>query len=61
MTATTEPGDPGHDFLSAVVLLRDMPEYGLVRGQVGAVVEALDQTTVLVEFSDDGRAYEIVP
>jgi hypothetical protein len=62
MTATTEPGDRGRDFLSAVVLLRDLPEYGLVRGQVGAVVEALDQTTALVEFSDDeGRAYAIGP
>jgi hypothetical protein len=62
MTATTEPGDPGRDFLRAVALLRDLPEYGLVRGRVGAVVEALDQTTALVEFSDDdGRAYAIVP
>jgi Domain of unknown function (DUF4926) len=62
MTATTEPGDPGRDFLRAVALLRDLPDHGLVRGQVGAVVEALDQTTALVEFSDDkGHAYAIVP
>jgi Domain of unknown function (DUF4926) len=41
-------------------LLSDMPAHDLVRGQVGAVVEALDQETLLVEFSDDeGRAYAI--
>ena len=33
-----------------------------VRGQVGAIVEMHDDTTVLVEFSDDlGRAYAIAP
>ena len=32
------------------------------RGQVGAVVEVLDENTVLVEFSgEDGRAYAIEP
>ena len=47
--------------LSAVALLRDLPEHGLVRGQVGTIVEALDQRTSLVEFSDDrGQAYAIV-
>jgi hypothetical protein len=35
---------------------------GLVRGQVGAVVETLDEATMLVEFSDEqGRAYTIEP
>ncbi len=34
----------------------------LARGQVGTVVESLDETTALVEFSnDEGRAYAIVP
>jgi len=34
----------------------------LLRGQVGAIVEELDDATVLVEFSDDqGRAYAIAP
>ncbi len=48
--------------LSAVALLRDLPKYGLVRGQVGTFVEALDEATALVEFSDNsGRAYAIVP
>jgi Domain of unknown function (DUF4926) len=43
-----------------VALLSDLPAHGLVRGQVGTVVEALDQETLLVEFSDDeGRAYAI--
>jgi Domain of unknown function (DUF4926) len=55
-------GYTGRDFLSAVALLRDLPEHGLVRGQVGVIVEALDETTTLVEFSDDaGHAYAIVP
>jgi Domain of unknown function (DUF4926) len=45
-----------------VALLADMPAEGLARGQVGTVVELLDQGNVLVEFSDDeGRAYAIAP
>ena len=48
--------------LDAVALLSDLPSEGLARGQVGTVVEALDSTAVLVEFSDaQGRAYAIVP
>jgi len=48
--------------LSAVALLSDLPAHGLVRGQVGTIVESLNETTALVEFSDnDGRAYAIVP
>ncbi len=48
--------------LSAVAMLRDLPEHRLVRGQVGTVVETLDEATSLVEFSDDrGEAYAIVP
>ena len=43
-------------------LLCDLPQHGLVRDQVGAVVEPLDEMTALVEFSDDnGHAYAIVP
>ncbi len=43
-------------------LLRDLPEQGLVRGQVGMIVEALDGRTSLAEFSDDReKAYAIVP
>lgn len=45
-----------------VAFLYDDPEKDLVRGQVGTVVELLDDRTALVEFSDDeGRAYAIVP
>jgi Domain of unknown function (DUF4926) len=45
-----------------VALLDDIPAQNLSRGQVGTVVEELDKTTVLVEFSDDdGRAYAIAP
>ena len=48
--------------LDVVALLSDLPAAGLARGQVGTVVEPLDETQVLVEFSDDqGRAYAIQP
>ena len=48
--------------LDAVALLADRPGDKLARGQVGTVVEALDEIMALVEFSDDdGRAYAIVP
>jgi hypothetical protein len=48
--------------LDVVALLADIPTEGLVRGQVGSVVELLDATTLLVEFSDEqGRAYAVVP
>ena len=48
--------------LDVVALLADIPTERLARGQVGTVVESLDERTVLVEFSDDeGRAYAIVP
>ena len=48
--------------LSAIALQCDLPEHGLVRGQVGTIVEALNSATSLVEFSDDrGEAYAIVP
>jgi hypothetical protein len=48
--------------LDVVALLADQPAEGLARGQVGTVVESLDESTVLVEFSDDqGRGYAIAP
>jgi hypothetical protein len=56
-----ESGD-APSLLGAVALLPDLPARGLVRGQVGAIVETLDDATVLAEFSDDqGRAYAIAP
>jgi hypothetical protein len=46
------------ELLSVVALLRDMAAAGLVRGQVGTVVEVLGPGAFEVEFSDDdGRAY----
>jgi hypothetical protein len=48
--------------LDVVALLTDLPTQRLARGQVGTVVEQLDETTLLVEFSDDqGSAYAITP
>lgn len=48
--------DRAPKLLDVVALLRALPEYGLARGQVGAVVDETDSATVLVEFSDtDGR------
>ncbi len=48
--------------LDVVALLTDLPGQSLVRGQVGTVVEQLDDKTLLVEFSDDqGRTYAVAP
>ena len=44
--------------LSVVALLQDLPEEGLVRGQVGTVVENWAPGVFEVEFSDsEGRTY----
>jgi len=46
------------ELLAEVALLRDLPERGLVRGQVGTVVEILSPAAVEVEFADnEGRTY----
>jgi hypothetical protein len=51
----------GIELLSVVALLEDMPESGLVRGQVGTVVESWAPGVYEVEFSDDnGRTYAMV-
>ncbi len=48
--------------LDVVALLRDQPSHGLARGQVGTLVEELDERTALVEFSDDrGQAFALAP
>ena len=48
--------------LDVVALLTDVPAQRLARGQVGTVVEGIDNETFLVEFSDDqGCAYAITP
>jgi Domain of unknown function (DUF4926) len=50
------------DILDVVALLADLPAAGLARGQVGTVVDMIDNDAVLVEFSgDDGKAYAITP
>jgi hypothetical protein len=44
--------------LDVVALTEDLPERGLVRGQVGTVVEELPPDAYEVEFCDDeGRTY----
>jgi hypothetical protein len=44
--------------LDTVALLRDVPESGLKRGDVGAVVLEVDAATVIVEFvNPDGSAF----
>ena len=46
--------------LDTVALLDDAPEHGLLRGQVGTLVEALADGVWLVEFADDaGKAYAL--
>jgi hypothetical protein len=48
------------ELLSEVAVLEDIPEKGLVRGQVGTVVELLAPSVAEVEFSDDqGRTYAL--
>ncbi len=62
MSGATPKSGEARDLLNAVALRRDPPEHGLVRGQAGTIVEALDDAPLPVEFSDDdGRAYAIVP
>lgn len=49
------------EMLSVVALLEDLPGEGLVRGQVGTVVENWVPGVFEVEFCDDnGRAYAMV-
>lgn len=44
--------------LDVVALTEDLPEYSLLRGQVGTVVEMLAPSVYEIEFSDDnGRTY----
>jgi hypothetical protein len=46
------------ELLSVVALLQDLPEQGLVRGQVGTVVETLAPGVFEIEFCDEqGRTY----
>jgi hypothetical protein len=46
---------------AVVALMEDLPRRGLIRGQVGTVVEILAPDVFEVEFSDDeGRAYALL-
>jgi hypothetical protein len=48
--------------LDVVALTADLPARGLVRGQVGTVVEQLSPEVFEVEFSDDsGMTYALCP
>jgi hypothetical protein len=47
--------------LDVVALAEDLPEEGLMRGQVGTIVEELAPDVFEVEFSDNlGRAYAML-
>jgi Domain of unknown function (DUF4926) len=51
----------GIDVHSVVALVNDLPNEGLVRGQVGTVVEIWAPGVFEVEFSDDnGKTYAMV-
>jgi hypothetical protein len=53
---------PRPDLLDVVAVLSDQSATGVVRGQVGTIVEKLAGGYVLVEFSDEnGRAQAITP
>jgi len=48
--------------LDVVALTEDIPDRGLLRGQVGTVVESLGPGVFEVEFVDnDGRTYAMLP
>ena len=54
------PKDTFH-LLGVVALTDDLPERGLVRGQVGTIVESLAPDVFEVEFCDnDGRTYALL-
>lgn len=49
------------EILSTVALLEDLPNEGLVRGQVGTVVEEWAPGVYEVEFADDrGKPYAMI-
>ena len=51
----------GIELLAVVALVKDLPDEGLVRGQVGTVVESWAPDVYEVEFSDgNGKAYAMV-
>ena len=62
MSAASNREDRTPTVLDVVALLANLPEQRLARGNVGTIVDELDDQTVLVEFSDDdGRPYAVAP
>jgi hypothetical protein len=62
MTTKQRTRDEEPSLLDVVALLIDLPAQELARGQVGTIVEQLNDQMLLVEFSDDqGRAYAVAP
>jgi hypothetical protein len=50
------------ELLDVIALIEDLPEEGLQTGQVGTVVEVLDEETYEVEFVDkEGTTYAQCP
>jgi hypothetical protein len=46
--------------LDVVALLQDLPELGLIHGQVGTIVEIYEPDVFEVEFIDsNGRTYDL--
>ena len=43
--------------LDVVALLTDVPAFGLVRGQVGTIVELLDDAYEVEFVDDEGKTY----
>jgi hypothetical protein len=51
----------GSEMHSVVALLEDLPEHGLVRGQVGTIVESWAPGVYEVEFADEsGKTFAMV-
>jgi hypothetical protein len=52
------PVTPPIQLLDTVAIVRDLPEFGLVTGEVGAIVQILSADAVEVEFVDvSGHTY----
>jgi hypothetical protein len=48
--------------LDVVAISSDLPEAGLLKGQVGTIVEILSDGIFEVEFSnDEGKTYSLLP
>jgi hypothetical protein len=60
MTAKNGTKNERPSVLDVVALLTGLSAERLARGQVGTIVEELDDKTLLVEFSDDqGRTHAV--